>query len=178
MHGFIIVLLREEEAQQGKAHLLHHIEKIVYPYKRAYDQGDERVCGCADETGAANPNCEDCKGTGKSPHNPNGKLDYWVLGGRYEGFIRNGKIDPQKSIGDFFTELINFMSSSSGNVLPDSSHSEIDTNVVPIDHIHLNVLREVWITPDHGWVENIFNFTDDPRQKYKDHWVAGIDYHS
>ncbi len=39
MHGFIIVLLTEEEAQQDKANLLRHIENLVYPYKYVYYQG-------------------------------------------------------------------------------------------------------------------------------------------
>lgn len=39
----------------------------------------------------ANPECEDCKGTGiqTSTYNPNSKWDWWTLGGRWDGSLYN-----------------------------------------------------------------------------------------
>lgn len=64
-----------------------------------------------------------------------------------------------------------------GLLFHDDEHDDVDTNVVSAAQIYLNVLKENWITPDLGWVENIFTVTDDPREHYKGHWAAGLDYH-
>ena len=56
-------------------------------------------------------------------------------------------------------------------------HDDVETNMVPVAKIHLKVLNLSWITPDLGWVENIFTLTDDPCERYKGHWATGLDYH-
>ena len=64
--------------------------------------------------------CEECKGTGlyKSTYNPASKWDWWVVGGRWDGVIKN---NPQNSENGF-----NF----------DAKHRTIDNNVIlAIDYL-------------------------------------------
>ena len=46
-----------------------------------------------------------------------------------------------------------------------------------MERVHLKVLRETWITPDAGWVDDIFALADDPRERSKGYWAAAVDYH-
>lgn len=78
MHGFAIVLLTKEMIQQDKLNLVFDIE----------DKDDDRLCSCVEQNSAPNPSCLICQGTGKTRHNVNGRFDYWLLGGRFDGYIR------------------------------------------------------------------------------------------
>lgn len=177
MHGFVIVLLPEDMIRNDKLHLLMDIENRIYPYKSFLHKGDDRPCRCMDQAGSPNPSCHNCQGTGRTRYNPNGTLDYWLLGGRFDGYIRNGTIAPKKSIGNFLLELSYGQAAVDGLLFQADEHDDVETNVVPVAQIHLKVLNHNWITPDSGWVEDIFTITDDPREHYKGHWAAGLDYH-
>lgn len=177
MHGFVIVLLPEDAMRQDKINLLMEIEERVYPYKSFYHKGDDRPCRCTEHGASPESSCRDCQGTGRTRHNPKGKLDYWLLGGRFDGYIRTGKTDSQKSIGNFLLEFVYGQTAVNGLLFHEDEHDDVDTNVVSAAQINMSVLKENWITPDVGWVEDIFTVTDDPREHYKGYWAAGLDYH-
>lgn len=177
MHSFALVLLTKEMVQQDKLDLLFEIEDIVYPYKHVFHKDDERTCHCVKQTNVPDPKCPICQGTGKTRQNAHGKFDYWLLGGRFDGYIRTGKTDPQKTIGNILLEFFYMRTAAQGLLFHEDEHDEVENNVVSVDHIHLKVLRERWIIPEHGWVEDIFAITDNPQAIYKDYWAAGIDFH-
>lgn len=177
MHGLIIVLLPEDAVRQDKINVLMDIERRVYPYKTFYHTGDERPCLCTEQGTSPEPSCQDCQGTGRTHRNPNGRLDYWLLRGRFDGYIGTGQTDLQSSTGDFFREFVFCQTAVNGLLFHEDEHDDVDANVVPASQIHLKVLKENWITPDFGWVEDIFSITDDPREHYQGYWAAGLDYH-
>ena len=177
MHGFAIVLLTKEMIQHDKLNLVFDIEDIVYDYKNYFHKNDERLCSCVVQNSAPNPSCLICQGTGKTRHNVNGRFDYWLLGGRFDGYIRNGKPDPEKIKGNFLLELLYMRTAKQGLLFHEEEHDEVEANVIPVEQIHQRVLRENWIIPDHGWIEDIVTLTDNPREAYKNYWAAGIDFH-
>ena len=105
--------------QQDKLNLVFDIE----------DKDDDRLCSCVEQNSAPNPSCLICQGTGKTRHNVNGRFDYWLLGGRFDGYIRYGKTDPEKIKGNFLLELL-YMRTGTVAVTLNSEHQ---LNVVIID---------------------------------------------
>jgi len=88
------------------------------------------------------PNCEYCSGRGKykTTYNPNGQWDWWRVGGRYDGVIR----DKPSNVGWH-------------DIGPE--HQKLEHNMSTpqflIDH---NIIPSAIVTPDGRWYE------EDPRR--------------
>ena len=179
MHGFAIIVVPQDVVASGRRDLLQHIDTRVYPYMHHYRRGDERPCPCTRDGKPAEPDCDHCQGTGRTLYNEKGKIDYWMLGGRFDGYIRSGRLDQEKGFGNFFLELARGVAASRGAawLLSESEQGKLANNVVPVTRIHLRVLYAAWITPEGDWIEDVFDLADDPREYYKDYWAAGLDYH-
>lgn len=88
--------------------------------------------------GKPNPECEECKGTGlyKSTYNPNSKWDWWRIGGRWDGIIKN---NPQESENGF-----NF----------DSKHETLGNNMILVKDIKEDNIPFAIVTPEGEWIEH------------------------
>lgn len=86
-----------------------------------------------------NPECEECNGTGrmKTTYNPKSKWDWYRIGGRWDGVIRN--IDVESDDGGF-----NF----------GSQHETLEMNTAPVSEILENkIVPFAIVTPDGEWYE-------------------------
>ena len=128
---------------------------------------------------APDTECEECKGTGKyeTTYNPKSKWDWYVIGGRYDGVVKN-----------------NYQSSENGFNFGEQHHS-LENNTASIQYILDNeILPFAILTPEGEWIEKgemgwwgiVFNEKDcdisdkeltDTLTKYKDNYVVGLDCH-
>jgi len=134
----------------------------------------------------ADVDCEDCNGTGKvmSTYNPKSKWDWYVIGGRWDGMIKN---DSQKSTDNGF----NF----------GDEHHKSENNVISVkDYLAIalkhpeKVIPFAIVTPEGEWCERgkmgwwaiVSNEKDEEKwlyeaikivQKYPDYYVVGLDCH-
>lgn len=177
MHGFLIVLLPERVALPDKGTVLKEVAERVAPYERRQHNKEDHGLQAANSGTDRGTASQKGSGAELTRQDPNAKLDYWVLGGRFDGYIRSGTLHPDKSMANLLTELVRLTLAGGGADLPEDDHDDVETNVVPVARIHLKVLRDTWITPDLGWVDDIFALADDPRERYRGHWAAGVDYH-
>ncbi len=75
---------------KGEEEVKHHLDKLMAPYSDELEvEPYETECYCVGEDGAANPSCERCNGSGMmmTTCNPQGKWEWWVIGGRYAGRV-------------------------------------------------------------------------------------------
>lgn len=94
--------------------------------------------------GKPNPNCESCRGTGTriSQYNPDSKWDWWVIGGRWDGWIHGPereKVCRDKEGGFNFGD----------------EHHQVKNNCrrvseIPIDDPHY--IPFSILTPENAWV--------------------------
>jgi len=99
--------------------------------------GDKRI---------ADPECEDCKGTGqrKSKYNPKSKWDWYALGGRWNGTIRNAYRGEEKGFN--FDEQFRQIGE---NVIRVSDYSDLLENPDTRDEVSSFAV----VTPDGEWLE-------------------------
>jgi len=73
-------------------------EDFVAPYESVYDEVREKSLREHPDYDKPDPDCEECKGTGKvmSTYNPKSKWDYWRIGGRWDGWIQEVKRSSEK----------------------------------------------------------------------------------
>ncbi|MFZ5645972.1 MAG: hypothetical protein ACOY46_20650 [Bacillota bacterium] len=123
--------------------------------------------------GKASAGCWECNGTGivKTTHNPNSKWDWWVIGGRWDGIIKN---DFQMFKDDFYQNSIE------NNIIKASEMTE--------DH----KMPYAILTPDGKWhtkgeidwfqsnKKDDINWLKEAMSIYKqysDYWVVACDLH-
>ncbi|OGM09279.1 hypothetical protein A2Z67_05050 [Candidatus Woesebacteria bacterium RBG_13_36_22] len=126
------------------------------------------------------PDCSDCKGTGivRTEYNPDSKWDYWRVGGRWDGDIKNES--RPSSDGGF-----NFA----------NDHEEVSNNCDITDFLFENqIIPFAIVTPDGKWHEKgkmgwwaLVSDEKDGKDwkemalfiynKYKGHLAVGCDLH-
>lgn len=81
--------------------IINIVDEIIDPYCCSSNVVSEWItCEACDGVG-----CIECDNLGKieNSYNPNGKTDYWCIGGRYDGYI--AKLAEVKKIGFFLIIL-------------------------------------------------------------------------
>lgn len=126
---------------------------------------------------APNPTCRYCQGTGKvvSTYNPNSKWDWWRIGGRYDGRVRDLDVVSEDNGFNFGEQ-----------------HETLELNTAPVSLIlEKDVVSYAVLTPDGQWYERWDNryCLDKPiemwrnefrsiLERYKDGYVGvGVDCH-
>lgn len=119
------------------------------------------------------PECEDCQGTGTrmSTRNPLSKWDWWVIGGRWDGWIRGPKVEEacrDKEDGGF-----NF----------GDQHHQTTNNVRLVKDIPIKAESDHYtpfavLTPDGSWHEKgeMGWWAIVSNEKDKDDWCAAVQH--
>lgn len=119
-------------------------QKQFRAFKAEFDQSWETTKRDYTENhpqyGKADPECEDCDGTGTylSSYNPDSKWDWYRVGGRFDGLMTN---NPQESEGGF-----NFA----------SKHETLANNSVPVQELIDSAepfIPYALVTPEGEWIE-------------------------
>ncbi len=134
----------------------------------------------------ANPNCDTCKGTGRriSQYNPDAKTDWWVCGGRWDGYL-------------FGPEHEEACRDKEGGFNFGDEHQKLENNCrraseIPIDDPYY--VPFAILTPEGEWVEQgamgwfavVSNETPDDQwhetvkavlAKYPNHLAIAVDCH-
>lgn len=60
---------------------------------KPHDEKEAELLATRTDREAADPECDECSGTGlyQSTYNPKSKWDWWSVGGRWDGYMPNGK---------------------------------------------------------------------------------------
>lgn len=107
------------------------------------------------------PSCSECKGAGKylTTSNPRGRWDWWVIGGRWDGIIRN--------LNTYATcEKCNKNSSHGFSV----DHRLIKNNMISVSKLLSDFSCHIIITPDGQWHEE----NDSWSKRYAKGWLTKI----
>ncbi len=98
---------------------------------------------------SADKECDDCRGTGsrKSTGNPIAKWDWWVIGGRWAGWIRGAEDSmPNDDVGSFGTSAHQQTRAIRNATLNNSRHVNEFPSPIPDDVIPFAI-----VTPDGQW---------------------------
>ncbi len=178
MHTFAVVLI--PESLSTREEILDYIEERIAPHKHYFYIGMERTCECVRENGGvAKKTCNFCGGKGITRYNPNGRLDYWILGGRFNKYVHLLRYEPDTSFDIFMVELARSFASSAGRVFHYGEHDSIEDNIGSKQNIHPEAITFEYVDTDGKWVEshhpvNLAHLLE----KYPGYCAAGIDYHS
>jgi len=143
MHDMAVVMVPESITEREP--ILDYIERVVAPHKIFFPADQARVCECLNQNKQPLEDCEWCGGTGETQRNPEGRFDYWILGGRFHGVLRHRVSDPDHSVGDFFDELRRSLASSNGGSFSYDEHDSIAENVVSFHEVHPAVVIFVYL---------------------------------
>ncbi len=119
---------------------------------------------------AADPECDECHGSGtvKSTRNPLSKWDWWVIGGRWAGWVRG--------IGDNMPEDVNMFENAEGSARAKRERQAIKNNARHVSEFPSPIPDELipWaiVTPDGEWHEKgsmgWFGMSSGDKPEWKD----------
>jgi len=146
-HFAVLVFVRPE----NQRFLGSTVENVLGRYDENLET--EQVCDCValcelDHCVKPDPECLYCQGTGVSHFNPDGKWDWWRIGGRYDGWITDTEVS-----GDGF----NFS----------HEHESLKLNSRPVAEL-LDKIPCAIVTPDGEWHENPDPWGDDSTGEWDD----------
>lgn len=202
MHCYSWWTLKKENVEnKNNEEIMNHIDKTLEPYdctnEDYYEVMDEEPCDCI-KNGKADPDCEECNGTGiiKDMYNPRGIYDWYIVGGRYYGRINgiNGtKLDLYSIVSEDeitpFMEEMGIFNDFMNKTLIKIKHlgvyimKNIQDNIAPVDELlalsddelkkripsEINAME----LDDNIDIDGFRNILSE----YKGEYAVGIDYH-
>lgn len=146
-----------------------------------YRQAEEAALAAHPQKDAADPACEECKGTGKytSTRNPKSKWDWWVIGGRWDGVTTGGPGHDRNNPAPLSARELAGNVTRASDLAADSSSSRIPYALVTPD-------GEWHARGQMGWFG--MSSGDEPRKEWEtrvrglyaqhqDALVVGVDCH-
>lgn len=110
------------------------------------DRFEKAILARVGEDKQADPKCEECNGTGKrkSTYNPKSKWDWYSIGGRWNGCIRNAEESSEDgfNFGDQYRQL-------GPNVIPVADYCDLLESMDTRDSVRSFAV----ITPDGTWLQ-------------------------
>jgi hypothetical protein len=137
-------------------------QKLWEEFSKEYMDRKEQLHKELKEGILPDPDCEDCNGTGIeiSTYNPQSKWDWYCIGGRWDGAIKNLEtIDD--GIGGF-------------NFGP--AFHTVERNIIKVDDISKDISVFAIVTPDGIWHEKgkMLSFAMVDNEKEQDKWQTEV----